>query len=180
MRTLNPNERRLLLLLSAAVFVILNILLGKWFYGQTQKIQSRIGDLEKSTQEYEVMMQDRPHWEARKAWINSMPMDSRDGPETDSHFAEQIQRGLTQFGLSIEAQQLHEPENHGDLVIVSLDLTVKGRLEPIVRWMQDVQQPGKYFIIRAFTLKRFDEGANMSARMTVCRLFRRTDLASTP
>jgi hypothetical protein len=107
-------------------------------------------------------------------------MESHAGPETDSHFAEQMQRSLTQFGLSIEAQQLHEAEIQGELVMVSLDLTVKGRLEPIVRWMQDVQQPGKYFVIRAFTLKRFDESANMSARLTVCRLYRRGDLASSP
>ena len=101
-----------------------------------------------------------------------------EGPETDSRFAEKMQQSVIQFGLSIESQQLHESENQGDMLMVSLDLTIKGKLEPIVRWMHEVQQPGKYFVIRTFTLKRFDEGANMSARMNVRGLFHRGDLPS--
>lgn len=180
MRALNPNERKLVVIFGSALFLILNIVLAKWFIAQTHGVQSRIAELQSTEQGYQVVFSDKSRWEARKSWIQSIPMLSHDGPGTDSQFAEKMQQSITQFGLSIESQQLHESENQGDIVTVSLDLTIKGKLEPIVRWMHEVQQPGKYFVIRAFTLKRFDEGANMSARMNVCGLFHRGNLPSAP
>lgn len=180
MRALNSNERKLLCLLGASLFVVLNIVAAKWFLTQTQNIQSRLRSLESTAGEYEAVLRERPHWEARRAWLDAWPMAPYAGPSTDSQFAEDIQHSLVQGGLVIEAQQLHEAVIQDDIAVVTLDLTVKGRLEEIVRWMQQAQQPGKYFVIRSFTLKRFDEGSTMSARITAGRLFRQGSLASTP
>lgn len=180
MRPINSNERKLLTVFGVSLFLILNVIAAKWFFAQTQNIQSRIRSLKSTAGEYEVALQERPHWEARQAWLNASPMAPYEGPSTDSHFAEDVQHSLVQSGLLIEAQQLHEAVLQGDIAEVTLDLTVKGRLEEIVRWLQLAQQPGKYFVIRSFTLKRFDEGSTMSARITAGRLFRQGSLASTP
>jgi len=180
MRKWNANERRLVLILGSIFFVILNLILVKWFLGQTQQIKSRIATLESSARDYESIMAERPHWEARQAWMHAMPMDAYTGAETDSRFAEAMQQSLTQHGLAIESQQLHESELRNEVVVVTLDLTVKGQLEQIVRWMQQMQQPGKYFAIPSIILKRSDESSNMSVRMSVSRFFRRGGIASSP
>lgn len=180
MKALNPNERRLVMILSGALFVVLNIFAVRAYLAQTQKVQARIGDLESSAKGYEVILQDQPRWEARQAWMQAFPMSPYEGSATDSRFTEEIQRSLVQGGLAIEAQQLHEAATEGDVVVVALDLNIKGSLEQIVRWMQTIQQPGKYLAIRSFTLKRFDEGSVMSLRLTACQLYRAGQLASAP
>lgn len=178
MRKLTSGERKLSIVFGSMIFVLLNVLVLKHLMASSQRIHQRILTLDASLQENRELLKDRPYWESRQKWLAATPMGNYLAGESDSKFAESLQKSLTDAGLAIESQQLHEAKLANGVFSVSLDVVAKGRLEQIVRWLQQVQQPGKFLVVRAFSLKRFDEGSGMVARMTVCQLFSQAPLLS--
>lgn len=180
MRKPTASERRLILMFGAVILVLLNLLVVKWYSGARQKLSAEVRQFEGTLAEYRALMEERPCWEARKQWMLAHPPEPHAGRESDSRFAEEIQRTLTESGLAIDSQQLREAERDGMLVKTGLELSVKGRLEQIVRWLNRVQQPGNYFAVEGLTLKCLDDGATMVGRVQVCKIFRTGGIAANP
>jgi len=140
--------------------------------GRLSAEKVRLAELDSSVASYETLLEERPYWEAREAWLEAHPMDIFDARRTESEFAEAMQHSLNQSGLTIEAQQLGALETVGDLTLVPLSFKIGGRLEPLVRWLQEVQQPGRYCEIQSFALKRAAEETSITADVKIRKLFR--------
>lgn len=179
MRTPSASERRLLLIFGATIAVFLNVLAIKWYGNQAQKMAASVRLLEAEQTEHRLLLEEAPHWQARHQWLLAHPPEVYAGRESDSRFTEGIQHRLTETGLVIDSQQLRESERAGTLVTTSLELTVHGGFEPLVRWLNDVQQPGNHFAVENLTLKRRDDGT-MTARLQIRKIFRSGNIASRP
>jgi len=180
MRKPTASERRLLAIFGIVIFLLANLVVVKWYSGQRKQLAARVTELEQTAVEYRSLLAERPHWEARKAWMTGHPLEPHEGAEANSRFAEEIQRSLTASGLSIDAQQLKESEQEGSLVQAQLEFSVKGRLEQVIRWLCQVQQPGNHLVVQAFTLRRLDEGDVMMARIRLGKIFRTGAVAQNP
>lgn len=180
MRKPTANERRLMLIFGAAIFVFLNLLVLRWYSGAWQKLADEVRQLDGTLGEFRALLEERPHWEARRQWVLAHPPELHAGRESDSRFAEAIQRTLTESGLTIDSQQLRESERAGTLVTTTLELSVKGRMEPLIRWLNLVQQPGSYFAVENFTLKCLDDGTTMTGHVRIRKIFRTGEVAANP
>ena len=180
MRALNRNERLLAGLFGGLAFLFLNLAGMRWIANHTATAKADIAQLESDAAAARVLLKDRPGWVVRQNWVESHPPEAYDEKTSRSKFVQDVQSGVAAQQLKIESQQPLEPEREGRLVEVGIEITVTGRLESIVRWLYDLQQPGKYERIRTFTLKQAEDGNTMQALVRLGKVFRTGDVAANP
>ncbi len=171
MRKPNLRELRLLLIFGAMLFVIVNLVLVKWHSAARAKITGQILQQEQAVKEFQTLLAEGPYWETRHQWLLANPLEPHLGQKTDSGFAEQMQKSFTENGLVIDSQQMKDTTRQDRLTETVLEFTVKGRLEQIIRWLSQVQQPGRHVVIQSISLRRLDEGEAMVARIRISKIF---------
>ncbi|PTX95871.1 hypothetical protein DB345_08660 [Spartobacteria bacterium LR76] len=170
MRKLSPSETRLLVIFGCVIALIANLFALRWYVGARRAALERISDLRSMGAEYRSVVAERPVWEARQRWMEANPPQAYAGWQTESAFAEDIQKSLQKEGIAIDSQSLRESRHEGDLVRMELELSLKADLEHIVRWLYSIQQPGRYIVIEEMTLKCLDKGDTMIVRLRVTRI----------
>lgn len=180
MRKPNPNERRLLAIFGGIIFLLLNIVAVRWYLTWQQALATQVAQLEETAVGFQSLLEERPHWEARKQWMEEHPLEPHPGQEADTRFADEIQKTLTENGLSIDAQQMKESVRDGRIVEAQMEFSVRGRLEQVIRWSTQIQQPGNHIVIQALTLRRPDGSDNLTAQVLVGKLFRVAGSGPTP
>ncbi|MGC1479876.1 MAG: hypothetical protein WA771_05205 [Chthoniobacterales bacterium] len=180
MRALNKNERTLALALGGAVFLIANLMLFQWATRQMRENRAELAAARAEIGTAELLIAERPSWEALSRWIEQHPVETYAGSESNLAFAESVQRSVEAAGLSIESQSLREAEMEGDLVMAGLELDVRGPLAAMVKWLNDLQTPGSYVGIEKFTLKRADATSTMRLQLQVSKVFREVQVAQVP
>jgi hypothetical protein len=155
MRNLNPNERRLLFILLAAGLLIGNLLLLRTLSGFLSSKRSEIQTLRIQLAENERWIGQGPFWLARSEWVALNPPEPYRN-QTEHVFFNQAKQDVAKFGLEIPETPppTLKLENRGGFAEVSVTFPeLTGTLEDLIRWMTNLQQPGKYTTVRSFTLK---------------------------
>ncbi len=172
MRSLTVTEKRLGMAFGAILLVVLNIFVMRWLSSEIQASRGKLVELDIETGSLKALVLERPYWETRAEWLSQNQAPTYAGQTTDSEFAERIQRETRQFDLAIENQQLLEAEQLGDWVATPMDLTLRGSLEAIVRWLQSAQGPGRFVSVQSFNLRQSEDGEGMILRIRLRQLFR--------
>lgn len=180
MRPLTRNERMLSLAVGTCVFLIANMLGVRWIAGELRAWRADIVRLKTEVAAAKQVMLEEPYWHARQAWMENHPLPRYDEEQSLANFLEEMRAGLKQRNLKIESQQPMAPEVLGSLATVDVALKVEGRLEDIVRWLHAVQQPGEYLLVRKFKLNQASGKNTMELDITLGRVFRTGDIASSP
>jgi hypothetical protein len=182
MRPLNRNERLLATALGVALFLIANMVGFKLMNARLQASKVEIVRLNAEAEQARLMLEQRPYWQARQTWVGDHPPDAYDAATSRAKYVQEVTTSLSENKLKTMAQQPQSDEHDpgGRLAMVSIDLTVQGRLEKMVRWLQALQQPGKYEVIRSFTLKKGDDATTMEMQVRLGKVLRAGDLASYP
>jgi hypothetical protein len=180
MRALNRNERLMATALAAMLFLFVNFAGMRWIGGAMRDASAEVSRLESESGAARTLLQERPYWLARQAWVAEHPPGIYDERTSRSKYVQDVQTAVQAQSLRIESQQPLETERDGRLALVGMEVTVNGRLEAIVRWLHALQQPGKYETVRNFTLKQADDANTMEATVRLGKVLRSADLASYP
>lgn len=172
MRKLSASELRLSAALGAALLIALLAFVGKWYLTRVAALKADIVQLEATRSEYVQLIEEKPFWVQRGEWMAAHPAEVYEGTASDSRFAEEIQRTVTGSGLIIESQDLHEAVRQGSLAKSVIELTARGSLEQLVRWLHAVQQPGRYVAVEALNLKKAGGDKEMSMRVRLAKIQR--------
>jgi hypothetical protein len=180
MRQLNRNERLLVALLGAAAFLVANLVAMKWIANQTATSRAEIERLKGEATAARTLLKEKPYWTARQDWVEGHLPAPYDEKTSRAQFVQEVQESLKKFQLTTQQQQPLETEMNGRLAIAGIEITVDGRLEAIVRWLHEIQQPGSYALVRSFTLRQAEDGNTMQAVVRLGKIFRAGDLATNP
>lgn len=172
MRALTSSEKKLGIAFGVLALIALNLVVMRWLSVEIGSTRGRLAEIKSEVTALRTMALERPYWETRGAWLAGNSPKTYDGQSTDSEFAEKIQRETRQFGLAIENQQLLVAEPVGDWVVTPMDLTLRGNLESVVRWLQSVQGAGKFMEVENFNLRQSDDAEGMILRVRLRQLFR--------
>jgi hypothetical protein len=180
MRPLNRNERLLATLFGAMAFLLLNLVGMKWIANQTANSRAEISRLKGEADAARTLLKEKPYWNVRQEWVEEHVPQAFDERTSQSQFVQEVQDGLKKFQLTTQQQQPLPTEHEGRLAIAGIEVTVEGRLEAIVRWLHELQQPGSYDLVRSFTLRQAEDGNTMQAVVRLGKVYRAGDLASYP
>ncbi len=180
MRALNRNERLLAGALGALLILFVNLAGMRWVADQMRTEGTKIRQLAGETQAARLLMKQRPYWIARREWLDAHPPEIYDARSSISKFQQEMQTGILAQKLKIDLQQPLDTERSGDLAVANIDVVVSGRLEAIVRWLQAVQQPGRYMSLKNFTLNQSDDGNSMELQVRLGKVYRAAASATSP
>lgn len=171
MRPLTSKEKRLGIIFAVIALLAINLIVMRWLSTEIQTMRGRLAELNIENQSLRSLVLERPYWETRSTWLKENQPSVYAGQSTDSEFAERIQREIRTYNLTIENQQLLGSERLGDWVFTPMDLTLRGNLESIVRWLQSAQGPGKFMSVQSFNLRQSDDATGMILRIRLRQLF---------
>ncbi len=170
MKTPSSAEWRLIALLATALFLVANVFLLRLYFARVHEATARLTAMHRTSAEYQDTISQHNYWAARQEWMLRVPPEPFEGSKTEAAFAERIQQSLNAHHLTIAAQKLNESRPEGPLVITDLELSLKADLEPLVRWLHHVQQPGNYLSVDALNLRLPDGESSVLAQVRISRI----------
>jgi len=171
MRPLTSKERWLSVVFGGLIFLAGNLFFLKWAGNQIQERRKSLVELKELLAETQQLAAEKDFWEARKSWMEKNPPEAYRGPESDSQFAETVQQSIIGKGLTIQSQDLRAAEKRDALTVATIDLTLEGGLEPMVRWLYETQQPGRYSVFETLALRQAEAGNKMTLQAKLRKVF---------
>lgn len=155
MRTLTAKERKLLLFLVGALFLLLNVFALKTFLGRRALLQSNISSLEGQLIQDRALLGQQGYWAERARWLDaSMPSDDQGTVDDDNRFIEFVESSAKKHGLSYTRKGGGPVPADGRTFTEVYDASqVKGNMKSLVAWLSELQQPAAFRAVKQLRIK---------------------------
>lgn len=173
MRTLTPKERRLLIALVATLFVLLNVVGLRAFLNRQGALRGTIAKLQQELDLSRTVLAQKDYWAERAAWLAAnQPVDDTSTIEDDGKFYEFVETSAKKHGLQYTRKAGNPLPQTGSYVEVYDASQVKGRMESLVKWFDELQQPKAFRAIKQLSIKSDAEPPDVICEIEVARWYR--------
>ncbi len=173
---MNPrtrNEKILLAVLAAILFVGGNFYAYQWISGQQNHLERTYIELKGDQAEAKVELQKADVWEQRAEWIKAHEPVLKDEAETRAQILEFALKGARDNKLEIMDQSLIEKIQRGPGgAQVGVSLKVKGSMESLVRWLTSIQKPDQFYAVSSLSLNLDQDQKSFICSLQLIRYFR--------
>jgi hypothetical protein len=175
MRAPTKSEQLLLIIFGAMILGFVGIVIWGWFQKSLTQQRTQEIILQEQIDELRRWQGEKDIWETRGRWLaaNPPPLWSRE--DSEATFVQELQRSVAVSGIEILSQRLAGTESLRGFEEVNVQLTIRASTEELVRWLHDLQQPGKYLAVSQLNLRADGEGENLRAEIQLTRFYRVVD-----
>lgn len=172
---MNEREKKLLVLLGAAAFVIVNIFGYTVYQKKMKQMQAVLHNGGKEIREKtDALVKADENLENRDWWMENQPAEGTHG-RAGAELATYAERSATRYGLQIKRRPSPQRENLAEPGIyrsAKVKVSVNGRDAEIYRWLTDLQDPGKFrSITRLVITPQRDDATRMDCELEVTQWF---------
>lgn len=172
MRALTVKEKRLLVGLLGAIFVLLNVVGLQAFLNRQRALQSNIVRLQGELTEGRAILEEKAVWQERAAWLDAkQPGDDTTTTDDDAKFYEFVESSAKNAGLTYTRRDAGQRPSDGAYAEVVDSSQVKGKMEALVKWLNELQQPEAFRAIKQISVKS-GEPPEVIAEVEVARWYR--------
>lgn len=171
MRALNKRERRLIVMLSGAIFVIVNLFGVSSLFQRQGQLQSRLIALRNERREAKSWLVEKDMWQKRKEWLDKNQPKLHTTGEGNASLLETVQTTARKNNITIVEQGFAEPTPQPAYQEIAVKLKVSGTLESITRWLVELQQPTKFIAIPLLSMKSDSDATKVICELTVARWY---------
>lgn len=172
MRALTAKEKKLLLALVGALFVLLNVVGLQAFLNRQRALQSSIVQLQAQLAEGRALLEEKDLWGQRAAWLDEhQPSDDVTTTDDDAKFYEFVESSAKSAGLEYTRKDAGNLPASGPLAEVFDSSQVKGKMESLVKWLNELQQPKAFRAVKQISIKS-GEPPDVIAEVEVARWYR--------
>ena len=172
MRALTAKERKLLFFLLGAIFLLLNIVGLQAFLNRQRSLQTGIVQLRAQLDEHRAILADRAYWDERAAWLDAnQPADDVGTVEDDTKFTQFVETSAKNAGLTYTRRDAGQRPSEGPFAEVVDSSQVKGKMDALVKWLNELQQPDAFRAIKQISVKS-GEPPEVIAEVEVARWYR--------
>ena len=172
MRALTVKEKRLLAGLLGAIFVLLNVVGLQAFLNRQRDLQSNIVRLQGELTEGRAILEEKAVWQERAAWLDAkQPGDDTTTTDDDAKFYEFVENSAKNAGLTYTRRDAGQRPSDGAYAEVVDSSQVKGKMEALVKWLNELQQPEAFRAIKQISVKS-GEPPEVIAEVEVARWYR--------
>jgi len=172
MRALTAKEKKLLAALVGALFVLLNAVGLQSFLDRQRALQSNIIELQSQLDEGRALLAEKEIWSERAAWLDAnQPPDDITTTDDNAKFYDFVEKSAKAAGLEYTRRDLGDAVSEGLYAEVSDTSQVKGKMESLVKWLNELQQPGAFRAIKEISIKS-SEPPEVIANVEVARWYR--------
>ena len=172
MRALTVKEKRLLAGLLGAIFVLLNVVGLQAFLNRQRALQTSIVRLQGELTEGRAILEEKAVWQERAAWLDAkQPGDDTTTTDDDAKFYEFVESSAKNAGLTYTRRDAGQRPSDGAYAEVVDSSQVKGKMEALVKWLNELQQPEAFRAIKQISVKS-GEPPEVIAEVEVARWYR--------
>jgi hypothetical protein len=118
-----------------------------------------------------LWLAEKDFWLQRKSWLDEKsPHATADGQEP-ARLLEFLQQSAGRNTLTVTQQKLHEPRTLEHYHEVAAQLEVRGGMEPLCRWLAELQAPDKFQAITRLTLQSDTEASKLVCNLVITRWY---------
>jgi len=173
MRALTAKEKKLLIALLGALFVLLNAVALQMFLTRQSALHSNISKLNSQLAENRSVLGQKAMWDDRARWLEEkQPTDDVSSIDDDTKFTEFVESTAKKSGLTY-TRRGGGPVQSGEQYAEVYDASqVKGKMEALVKWLSELQQPEAFRAIKLLRIKSAPEPPDVIADVEVARWYR--------
>jgi hypothetical protein len=170
MRT--KNERILLAILIAIVFVSGNYYGYRWLAKNQADLESSYMDLKGDNLQAQIDLQKQDLWAKRKAWLDAHQPALGVEDDAKAQVLEYVTKGAHDNKLEILEQSLNDSQSDSSGTRVYVAVKVKGSMQSLVDWLADLQKPVNFYAVTQFSLKADQDAKSFICTLQLARYFK--------
>lgn len=178
MRSLAPSEKRLLLILSAAVFLAANMIGLRALVQSRAKIRVSIASAKASLAEEKGWVSLAETFVPAERWISSHPMPEFSPNDANAELLRHEREAAEGAGLKVLEETLAPTGTASQASAAGVTLKLSGPFAGVVRFLFAMQAPDAWRIVDKMTLRSDAEPPNVVAELEIRQLFRTSGNAS--
>jgi len=175
MRSPTKSEQLLLAVFGAMILVFVGIVIWGWLQRSLTQQRSEEVVLREQIDELRRWQSEKDIWEIRGRWLAANPPPVWAQEASEAAFVQELQRSVAASGIEILAQRLAGSESIPGFEQVTVQLTIRASTEELVRWLHELQQPGKYLAVTQLNVRADGDGENLRAEVQLTRTYRLVD-----
>jgi hypothetical protein len=172
MRPTTKSERFLLVVLG------LVILGGVIFFGddalekKQKAVDHQRAELRADNADAQVDLVQEPLCAQRQKWIHDHEPVFGDEGDTGAQVLNFVVKGARDHQLEIEEQSLGAVQHGPGGAKIEAEVKIKGGMEPLCRWLAELQKPESFYAVDFFSLKADPDQKSVVCTLHVVRYFR--------
>jgi hypothetical protein len=168
---LNPRERRLVAIVGAIVFLLLNWYIWGKLFGTLERARTDLVARRNTRKVQEVFIRERSLWEKRAQWLKEHQPTLK-GPGDASTLLDQVKQVAGKHNVLIENPAIGTSDATPDHQAVFASFDVKSAWPGLVHFLYDVQQPESFIVFESITLNiDAADPTQMRGKMKIARWF---------
>jgi Tfp pilus assembly protein PilO len=171
MRPLNPNEKRLAIIMGAMILLMANFYLVKYLITHIKKQKQIIADIRSQEQLTAIWLEEKDLWTQRGQWIEQKQPVLTNRDQTSSDMLQKIVEKARTYNITINDQRILEPTSTPYYQQIAIELKINGTLEQITRWIADFQQPENFYAITSCNIKSDTEPPKIICTLQIARWY---------
>jgi hypothetical protein len=171
LRKWTKGEKRLLIMLGLAIFVLGTFYLVSYLLDIESGLALKIRGLEANVNTDQVWLREKQFWLDRKKWIDQKQPRVAAGGVPQSELLQSLTASAQNHKLTIQEQSFAEAKSTANYQAVAVRLKLTGSLEDVVRWLVEVQQPEKFQAVTNFSLKSQEKPPAVDLELEVARWY---------
>jgi type II secretory pathway component PulM len=171
LRKLNKSEKRLLLILGVAIFLIVNYWGVSYLMDAQATADQDLTDLRAKAAADDRWLREKTSWMTRKRWVDAQQprVVNKESPQAD--LLQALVKSAKDSQLKIDEQSFAESDSTTDYRSVAVKLKVSGPLKNAIQWLVQVQQPQEFHAVTDFSLKSQEHPPDVSLELNVARWY---------
>jgi hypothetical protein len=166
------NEKILLGVLVAILFVAVNWYGYDWYAAQMAELHTKANNLQEEQETAEIALQEIPKWQQNMAWIKAKQPPLGDEGDAKAGVLEFVSKGATAHKLQIIDQNINEVQRSAAGTQVNVSIKVKGSMQDLVNWLAPLQKPDDFYAITLFSLKADTDQKSYDCTLQIARYFK--------
>ena len=167
------NERVLLLILVAILFVAGNIYGYRWLAQKQSSLQLDEAQLRADQAEANVDLQESDSWAQCKAWTRDHEPVLGDEGDAKAQVLNYALKGARDNKLDIMEQSVKDSQQGVAGTRINVSVQVKGSMQDLCKWLADLQKPDQFYAVSSFSLKADQDQKSMVCTLQIVRYFKK-------
>jgi hypothetical protein len=173
---MNNREKKLLLGFAAICLIAVLIIGGYRLNLWNQQIKQETVLLTDQITTAQYWLERQEELDAKGMWMREHLPTLASRNESTSALISLIQSTSQQHQLTIERQEVVEPEN--DSPDVRIRMETNAPIQTLILWLNDLQKPENMVAIPEIEIKPQADDEKIKATLTICRYFRKPETSS--
>ncbi len=146
MRTLNPREKTLSLLVGGVFFLLINLVFIRYIVNQRALVKAEFAAQTQEWESMQKMLEERSLWEKREAWLAAKQPKLTNESGAGVELLDSIKTAAKAENVTIENPAIANPEKAPQYRASPVNFETKSSWPALIKFLAAVQQPERFVV----------------------------------